>query len=361
MVTVNQALLEADIGRQIDLAHYSNGVVRRMIATLNRVDRDLFMQLMAALENLPASSFTAERLDSLLMSVRMTNAQAYRALDGGLTAELQQLTAVEVAYQNELFVKLLPVELRVATVSVGQVFAAAMARPMQGRLLKEWAASIETDRMTRIRDAIRIGYVENQTISQMVQRVRGTKINGFADGIIEIDRRNAEAVVRTAVGHTAGFARDDFYKANDDLVKGLIWNSTLDSRTSPTCVVRDGKRYGLDHKPVGHSLPWLGGPGAAHWNCRSSSTAVVKSLGEILGIDGLSDFTPTTRASMDGQVAADLTYPQWLAKQSASRQDEVLGPTRGAMLRKGEITVEKFFNNRGTFLTIEQLSAKGIK
>ena len=360
MFTVNQALLEADIGRSIDIAHYSNGVVRKMIATLNKVDADLFMQLMAALENLPASSFTVERLDSLLMTTRMMNAQAYRAVEGGLTAELQQFTAVEVAYHNELFTRLLPVQLQVATVSAGQVYAAAMARPMQGRLLKEWAASIETDRMTRIRDAIRVGYVENQTISQMVQRVRGTKSKGFADGIIEIDRRNAEAVVRTAVGHTAGFARDEFYKSNSDLVKGIVWNSKLDSSTTTICIVRDLKRYDLNHKPVGHSIPWLGGPGAAHWNCRSSSTAVVKSLSEILGVK-VSEFTPDTRASMDGQVAADLAYPQWLAKQSASRQDEILGPTRGAMLRKGEITVDKFFNDKGLYLTLEQLAARGIK
>lgn len=357
-VTVNQSLLEAEIGHQVDLAHFSNGVVRKLITILNKVDRDLFIQLMAALENLPAESFTVERLDSLLMSTRMMNARAYQEFGNTLTNDMAGLTQVEVTYQNDLFVRLLPVELKVATVEAGQVYAAAMARPMQGKLLKEWAASIEADRMTRIRDAIRIGYVQSEPSSKIVQRIRGTQARGYADGIIEIDRRNAESVVRTAVSHTAAFARDKFYQANGDLVKGLLWCSTLDSRTSPICRVRDKLQYSLDHKPVGHKLPWLGGPGMAHWCCRSSSTAVVKSLSEILGVDGIEEFKPSTRAAMDGQVPAEMNYSQWLAKQSAARQDEVLGPVRGAMLRKGQITVDKFYNEKGRYLSLEELAAR---
>lgn len=351
-VTVNQALLEAQIGHQIDIAHYSNGVVNRLIGMLNKVDRDLFIQLMSALEQMSPESFTVERLDSMLMSVRMMNARAYQSMGSALTGDLGLLAGAEVKYQNELFIRLLPVQLSVATVDAGQVYAAAMARPMQG--------SIESDRMTRIRDAIRMGYVEGQTTSQIVQRIRGTRARGYEDGIIEIDRRNAESVVRTAIGHTAGTARDKFYKANNDLVKAIVWTSTLDTRTSPICRSRDGKRYDMNHKPVGHTFPWLGGPGMAHWNCRSTSVPVVKGLSEILGIEGLSDFSPSTRASMDGQVPADISYGEWLKKQSAKRQIEILGPNRAALFRTGELPVEKFVNDKGKSLTLEQLKAKEL-
>lgn len=356
-VTVNQAILEAEIGHQVDLSHYSNGVVNRLIGLLNRVDRDLFMQLMQVLDSMPAESFTVERLDSLLLSVRMLNAQAYREFGTALTGDLQDLTQVEATYQNELFTNLLPTQLRVATVDAGQVYAAAMARPMQGRLLNEWASSIEADRMTRIRDAVRMGYVESEPINKIVQRIKGTQARGYADGIIEIDRRNAESVVRTAVSHTAGFTRDKFYQANDDLVKGLLWCSTLDTRTSNICRERDKKEYDLEHKPVGHKLPWLGGPGAAHWCCRSSSTAILKSWDE-LGIPGVPEFKNDTRASMDGEVPAETTYADWLGKQSAKRQDQVLGPTRGAMLRKGVIAIDKFTNDKGRWLSLEELAAR---
>jgi len=355
-ITVNQQLLEAQIGHQVDLAHYSNAVVQRMAALLNRVEPDLFNQLVAAMQRMPADSFTVERLDALLTSVRMLNAKAYTDLGRELPPTLAKLAKTEVTFQNNLFTDILPLQLRVATVSAQQVYAAAMARPMQGRLLKDWVTSIEAQRMARIRDALRIGYVEGQTIDQMVQRIRGTRALGYSDGIIEIDRRHAEAVVRTAIGHTAAFTRNRFYQANDDLVKGVQWVSTLDLRTTEICIARDGLEYTMDGEPIGHDLPWLGGPGMAHWNCRSMSTPIVKSWEE-LGYPGIPEFKPGTRSSMDGQVPAELTYADWLAKQSPERQDRVLGTTRGAMLRSGDFTVKDFFNDKGIFLDLDQLQA----
>ncbi|MGT2493119.1 hypothetical protein ACU4GD_28060 [Cupriavidus basilensis] len=59
------------------------------------------------------------------------------------------------------------------------MLAAALSRPFQGRLLKEWASNIEADRMVRIRDAIRIGFVEGQTTDQIIRRVRGTRAKGL--------------------------------------------------------------------------------------------------------------------------------------------------------------------------------------
>ena len=259
-MTANEVLLDRTIGHQVDLQHYANGVVQRLIATLNRTDADLFAQLTQALERLPAESFTVERLESMLSSVRMLNAHAYQIIDRELTTELRALTAYEAGFQASLFEAAIPAQI-LANVGLAQVvpelvYAAALARPFQGRLLREWAQSIEADRMARIRDAVRMGYVEQQTTSQIVQRVRGTRAKGYSDGIIEIDRRNAEAVVRTALSHTAAFTRDRFFGSNSDLIKAVQWVSTLDTRTSALCRVRDGLKYTTDaHKPIGHSVP----------------------------------------------------------------------------------------------------------
>jgi SPP1 gp7 family putative phage head morphogenesis protein len=249
MATINETLLDAAVDHQIDITRYGNGVVRRMLALLNRVDPDLLAQLQGALERLPADSFTVQRLDDLLGSVRSLNGKAYEAMTDGLLAELAELADYEAAYQQQLFTSVVPVQVQVAAVASEQVYAAAMARPFQGRLLRERASNIEAARMTRIRDAIRIGYVENQTIDQMVRRVRGTRSLGYADGLLTIDRRHAEAVVRTAVSHTANYARESFFEANADLVKGLRWTATLDSRTSPVCRARDGKVYPMNSGP----------------------------------------------------------------------------------------------------------------
>lgn len=354
MHTVNDRMLDATVAHQIDLTRYSTGAVRRIIALLNRTDADLFAQLVAELERMPSDSFTVERLDALLQSVRELNARAYAAVRTELESELRGLVSYEVGYQLQLFESTLPVQVSVSAVSAEQVYGAAMARPFQGRLLREWASSIEADRMTRIRDAMRIGFVEGQTVDQMVRRIRGTRAKGYADGLLDIDRRHAEAVVRTAVQHVAGFARDRFLEANSDLISAEKWVSTLDGRTTSQCRIRDGLRYtAVDHKPIGHKVPWGSGPGRLHWGCRSASVPVIKSWRE-LGIDQ-DELTEGSRASMDGQVPDDMTYSQWLKKQSAARQDDILGATRGRLFRSGEIEMDRFYDNKGKWLTLDEL------
>lgn len=353
MPTTNEALQDEDVRHSVYFHRYSNGVVRRIIALLNRVDADLFAQLTTALAALEVAAYTVERLEALLFSVRRLNADAYRAVERELDSEIHVVAAYEAAYQRSSFTELLPVQVTVNAVSADAVYAAAMSRPFQGRLLKEWASTIEADRMVRIRDAVRVGFVEGQTTSQIVRRIRGTRSKGYSDGIIEIDRRHAEAVVRTALSHTAATAREQFDSANTDLIKGFVWTSTLDTRTTPQCRIRDGKQYDTNHRPVGHKIPWLSGPGKLHWNCRSSSTRVVKSWRE-LGLD-VDEIPPGTRASMDGQVPADMSYGEWLRKQPADRQDDILGPSRGKLLREGGLDFDRFHNDKGKWLSLDEI------
>lgn len=359
-LTANERLQDAAFDHAVDLDQYSNQVVRKIMGLLNRVDAELLAALSRSLETMDPGSFSVERLESLLLSVRMLNARAYASVGIEIATEMRALTDYEAGYQLELFRAVIPPQVvasvGVAAVNTEQVYAAAMARPFQGRLLREWASGIEANRMARIRDTVRQGYVRQETVQQIVQRVRGTRAKGYSDGILEIDRRHAEAVVRTAVSHTAGFARQKMFDANTDLIKALVWTATLDSRTSEICRPRDGKQYQpvSPYKPIGHGFAWLSGPGQAHWNCRSSSVPLLKSWKELSGVD-VPEFTPTQRASLDGAVPADLTYGKWLKKQSAKRQDEVLGPTRGALFRRGDMELEQFYSNKGRYLTLEQL------
>jgi SPP1 gp7 family putative phage head morphogenesis protein len=351
-MSVNDELLDASIAHQIDLQYYSNGVVSRIIALLNKTDADLFLQLQSALERLPASQFSVERLDSMLYSLRLINAQAYNTVTNEINNELKQLVTYEAGHQYQLFESTIPVAYSTQTVVIEQVYAAALARPFQGKLLKEWMAGLEIDKATRIRDAIRMGYVENQTIPQIVKRIRGTRALQYQDGIIDITRRNAETVVRTAIGHTASFTKNRFYEANEGVIKALKWHSTLDSRTSEPCRARDGKLYTLSKKPIGHTLSWGGGAGAFHFNCRSSSVAITKSWQE-LGIDA-DELSPGTRASMDGQLPEDVTYGDWLKKKPAQFQDDILGVTKGKLFRAG-LEIDRFSNNSGKSYTLDQL------
>lgn len=364
MLTVNEQLRDEAVRQAVDFTRYGNGVVRRLIAILNRVDADLMAQISVAIESLTAETFTTDRLENLLHGVRVLNWQAFAAIERELGSELRELVAYEVGHQFALFESVLPPQVvasvGIAPVDAGQVYAAAMARPFQGVLLREALAGVGEGRARAIRDAVRVGFIENEATGAVIKRIRGSRVNGYADGLLEAPRRHIEAIVRTALQHTASFARDKFFEANGGLIAAVVWSSTLDLRTSDLCRARDGKRYTADtHKPVGHKLPWLGGPGRAHWNCRSAAVPVTKSWAE-LGID-IEEMSPGTRASMDGQVPEETTYSEWLTRQSAARQDDVLGPTRGKLLRSGGLTIEKFSNDKGRMLTLAQLRQRSPK
>ena len=346
MQTVNEQLAHEAIDHSIDLTRYSNSVIRRIIALLNKTDRDLANQITAALERLPAESFTVERLDALLQSVRQTNAAAYQQVSQLIETELKDLVQYEAAYQYQLFQSTLPVQVSVAAVNVGQVYAAALARPFQGTLLKECLAGLEANKARMVRDAIRIGYVEGQTIQQITQRIMGTRALQYTDGLMETSRRDAAAMVRTAVSHTANFTRTKFYEENIDLLKGEKFLATLDSKTTIRCASLDGQMFPVGKGPI----PPL------HWQCRSTRVGVTKSWKE-LGID-LPESAPSTRASMSGQVPDDMTYQDWLKKQPVERQDDILGKTKGQLFRKGGLTLDRFVDRNGRELNLAELRAK---
>lgn len=356
MASVNEILRDMQIDYASSLNQYSDSVVSKMIALLNRADAALFKNLVDKLANMSPAQFTMERLDRVLDSVRNISKAAYGVMHQDLSDELRDFTEFEIAFQRDLLTKTLPQALSVVEVDVVQVHAAAMARPFQGNLLKGFIADLDAAKAKLIRTSIADGYVQNKTTEEIIREVRGTRAMGYTDGILEITRRNADAVVRTAISHVSAFAQQEVYNANEDLIKGYVWVATLDLRTTSECRARDGKEYDKKFRPVGHSLPWGAGPGLFHWRCRSRRSPVTKSWRD-LGVD-IDEFTPSDRASMDGQVPADTTYEEWLKAQSAERQDQVLGPTRAKAFRAGDLTFKDMYNARGEELTLAELRAR---
>ena len=356
MDSVNDLLAEESIRHQVALQGYTTGVLHRMLALLNRSDTRLLDELSVALEQVAPTLFSMERLESLLTSVRSISAAIYQELGQKLNKELEEFVGYELSYQHQMLVSHVPVGVHVAVVSAPQVYAAAMSRPFQGVLLRQVWGDLDASKMKRVRQAIAQGYVEGKTTPQIIREIRGTKAKGYVDGLIEKDRRDVAAVVRTAIGHTAGFAQDKAMAANADIIKALQWSATLDLRTSPQCRIRDRLLYTPDdHKPIGHKVPWLSGPGRLHWRCRSGQVPVLKSFKE-LGIDIPEiEVGGKTRANMDGQLPADTSYADWIKKQSAARQDSVLGPTRGRLLREGKLEMADLYNAKGELLTLDDL------
>jgi hypothetical protein len=357
MATANDKLQDESLAHAIWVSRYSTGVANRMIKILNESDAELTARLLVAIDTLDADSFTVTRLEALLVNVRAANRDAVQAMYAGLSTELQSLAEHEAGYQMSLFQFAIPddiLELHpLVGISPDAVYAAAMGRPFQGRLLKEWATSLETDRMIRINNTVRQGFLLGDTHEQIARKVRGHASRGYQDGALQMSRANAASIAKTAVGHLAATARKSFATANDDILKGKQWLSTLDKKTSKECRVRDRLKYTLDDKPIGHKVPYLQGPGKIHWCCRSVETYILKSSDE-LGIK-VGEVKDSSRASMDGQVPSETTYQEWFSRQSFTRQSEIVGITRARLIRDGGMSPDEFYNDKGEWLTLEQL------
>lgn len=340
---VNRDLLDSSVSHQIGLQRLSSGVRDKVIAHLNRVEDDLIARIR---ERTDTASFTDRRLRQVLADVRSMLSEAQGETFNITRDELRGLASYEAEFQERMISDDVPIELSITQPSRQQLQAIVTSRPFQGKLLREWVEDLTDAQRRNIRDALRVGMTEGETVDQMVRRIRGTRAQRFRDGVMETTRRQSQAMVRTAVNHTASSARETLYRENNDLIRGVQWVSTLDTRTTAICMSRDGQVYPPDSGP----RP------PAHVNCRSTTTPVLRSWQE-LGINAR-DVPESTRASMDGQVPDKTTYPEWLRRQSVERQEEALGPAKARLFREGNLDIDRFVDDSGRAYSLDELRSR---
>lgn len=312
---------------RIALGRHSNAVVRRVVAQMDRIAQDVLARISLA----EAAGKSTARLDALLLEVRSIQTEGWAVIRARLGADIEGIARAEIDFSDNVaqFARKAATGVDVAFTpkpALSQVLAAVQARPFQGKILREWMEGVEAGVQARVRETIRQGFVEGQTVADIVKRLRGTAANRYKDGVLEISRRSASTMVRTAIAHTASVAQEATYRANADVIEGVIWTSVLDSHTTPVCQARSEVVYPIDSGP----RP------PAHPNCRSTTRPKVAS------IPGIEDLKPQT-------------YEQWLRRQSRGIQDEVLGPTRAKLWREGGISITQFVDKTGRELTLDQL------
>ncbi len=374
-MTINDDLFDAANRHQIFLIRFGGSSARDILKLLAKAEADAIKILEARVEKLGPlareaagrGGVTSRRLDSLIKDLRAQSNDLRIALAGALKTALQALANLEISLVDRRLNEAFGVNLGNLRPSPEQLTALVSGGQMRGRTIKQWFTKLSVERLSRLESAVRLGIVEGDTAPQIARRYR--QLTGAT-------RRAAEALVRTSVNHVGNQARELMYETNADIISMLRWTSTLDDRTSLICQTRDGRTYKIGEGP----RP------PAHVNCRSLMTPVTKSWKVLAGenalkpgrgasnIDRLFEknlaakgfnakqiqkIKARSRSSMNGQVPDGLTYQQWLKRQSASFQDEVLGPTKGKLFRQGGVKVDKFVDIRtGRPFTLEELAKK---
>ncbi len=194
----------------------------------------------------------------------------------------------------------------------------------EGKTVTDLFNELANNESNKYVNHIKLARYEGKTNQQIVQMIRGTRKNGYKDGLMEVTARQAKTIVRTTVQHAAMQGKAEFVSDNADVIKGEQWLSTLDGRTSSQCRTLDQQIFEIGKGP----RPPL------HHNCRSTVLIVLKD--EYAGRGNINK-----RASKDGPVANE-SYYSWLKKQPKDFQDDVLGETRGRLLRSGGLSADKF-------------------
>lgn len=315
------ALAESTIRHAVLVERLKAGEARKFEAFLREIDRNLREQLTRG----ELTTYKRRRLEALLAEIDAMLAEVLGRFTGQLDLQLREFAEYEAgaamhALDNAGIAFALP--------AAEQLWAAVKVEPLQagkGKLLagfiKDWTQA-EREAVT---GAIRLGVAQGQTTAEIVKAIRGTAALKYADGLLAVTKRNAEAVVLTSVAHVGAVARNEAYAANADIFAGSEWDATLDHRTCVRCQALDGKRWALSEGPTE----------PLHVRCRCVRTPVLTD-----------EFAWLTkgekRASVDGPVSGRLSYYQWLKRQDAAFQDAALGPTRGKLLREGGLSAERF-------------------
>ena len=352
-MSANEQLFDAANRHQTFLIRYGGSSANAAVKLLEKAEKDLVARIAKRVSRLGPSAkgnLQSKRLRAILSDIRQQTRDLTTALHGQTRKELMGLAKQEVGLASRRIGEAVGVDLNNFRVPPETLRTLVDKRAVGGKSLRRWFTRLGSDRVGRLEAAVNMGVLEGDTLGQITQRFRDAE---------QVTQRSAKALVRTHVTHVANQSREALYEANSDIVEELRWTSTLDGRTSSICQSRDGNTYEIDDGP----RP------PAHPNCRSIMTPVMKSWAKLakpgamkpgrgagnidrlfkknlkkqgFKADEIAKIKRNTRASMNGQVPADLTYNDWLKRQPKGFQNDVLGKTRGDLFREGGLSVDKF-------------------
>lgn len=377
---MNASEIVADrlIQRGIYLERYKAGLNIKILAELEKLEDGLTQELVALFSKGVANpTQRVQRLEKLLGQTRHVIRRAYAEKKSLSGKELTRLAANEQAYVVDAINDTVGIEFADRMLNYDELKKLTDETLIQGARSAEWWNRQSDDLQKRFSDQMRQGVLRGETLDQLSGRVRGTQAKAFTDGVMQVSKRQADALVRSSVQAVANSTRLESFKANPEVVNAIQWVSTLDSRTTHICMALSGKMWTTaTHAPIGHSFAFPGP--TAHWACRSTQVAVIKSWEELvagqdkaaldtefqkqLKAQGFSDeaiakISRDTRASMDGQVAKDLSFDDWLGAKSPDFQDKLLGKGRAKLFRDKKITLTDLVDQRLRPLTIDELEA----
>ena len=379
-VNVNDALQDLTVVHAINLERLKASETAIVMDILD----DLGLSVQKQLEKIDPTgvgpTYRARRLARLEKTIKATTALHYKKIKSQSASSLAETAKVGAKATANGVNSSLGVSLG-ATLPPPVVLRELAGKTLvQGEQVKAyWDEQFAGTRGNFVRQ-MRMGVAGGEALPALVARVRGTKDNNFTDGIMTASKRKAEALVRTSVSAVNNAAAVATIEANGDLFNGVQWLATLDTRTSDICKARSGLTWDENYQPVGHAIAWS--PPPAHFNCRSTIIGVLKSWDELankklpaVGAETLQkELTKSmtarglsplmiekalykTQQSMDGFVAGDLNFEDWLKRKPEGFQKDILGEGKWNLWNAGKISFVDLVDQKSMPRSLAEIQA----
>lgn len=328
-------LADAATRHQVHVQRYAGGTLKKLAKFITKAISTAKARVADGL-----SLYGGKRYERQIQALQGDLATIYGDMKGQAILDLTEFGGYEAEFNMTLLGKVVKTVVQLNTPVPAQIAAAALADPMdlevgKGRQRISIAGALDefsTKKSAEIISQIRVGSALGETSDQIARRLTPL-------GVKQKDQ--AAALVNTMTNHIASTARVEVLKDNDDILKGMRRIATLDSRTTLLCMSLDQTIIPLD----GPRPPY-------HWRCRTTLVPVLKD-------EYAREIPGSTRPSVgpDGveQVSSKTSYGEWLARQPAAFQKDVLGPERYKLFSKGELSIDRFVDDDGKTLTLKEL------
>lgn len=340
--SINERLLDSILRHRHAIFYVENGIARDLIRVYREALDSVELQLKRLAEREGALSNLALIRRDRLRTLEARLAEALQ-IGGGVagvdvvTGALETLAEREWLYQMRLLRKTLPT--RVAIDLAGpdlNLVRQILDQKMGGVHYAERFARNHGEAVPLMRRSLATSAALGEGYPVAARRMRGA-----VGGLLQ---HRAVLIARSEVQRAANRTAQEFYVRNSDVVKGITIVETLDVRTCLLCILQDGKFFPVD-EGTGSLPPY-------HAGCRGFVCPVTRSWEE-LGIKA-KELPAGTRASMNGEVPAPITYQEWFPSQSAAFQREVLGASRYELWKNGKVEIKDFVKS-GRILSVREL------
>ena len=390
MAANNFAEIVADdiITQTVNLNRFDASLRREMLDFLFRLQEDITNQISTiSPTSLASPTFKHRRLQLLNEQVAETIRTAYRGVRGRSSSRLRALSELQLEAAVTRTNALIRVDLLSVTITPELLQTIVSDALIEGAPTAEWWGRQSAQLRRRFSDQMRIGVAANEPNQLLIQRVRGNhtgkfrkitlksgkvkRVGIFRGGLMDVTTREAETLVRSSVQAIANTARLQVYKKNSNVIKAVQALVTFDNKTSSICIARGAlpSVWKLNGDPVPPTIERFPGSPPWHHNCRSTLTPITKSFRELTGkksklskrkINKLDKDVPKSRqASMNGLVAGDIGYEDWLRTKPVGTQIDILGRGKYELWKEGKIpSLTKLIDQTGRPLTLAELKDK---